>query len=125
MTMITGDGSNIIMHGNEDNNSSAVVCDYRNGIDEIGNNNGIIMPLKIQQQQHRLARATAPMNVNENNEDDNKTHYRQQQQNDTKNKDKQLMKQEGKNATPGNTQEINLDNSNDGDDNQNTHVSDD
>ena len=35
------------------------------------------------------------------------------------------MKQEGKNATPGNAQEINLDNSNDGDDNQNTHVSDD
>ena len=65
------------------------------------------------------------MNVNENNEDDNKTHYRQQQQNDTKNKDEQIMKQEGKNATPGNTQEINLDNSNDGDDNQNTNVSDD
>ena len=34
------------MNGNEDNNSSAVACGYRNGIDEIGNNNGIIMPLK-------------------------------------------------------------------------------
>ena len=110
---------------NENNNSSAIACDYRNGIDEISNNNCIIMPLKTQQQQHRLARATAPMNVNENNEDDNKTHYRKQQQNDTKNKYKQLMKQEGTSATPGNTQEINLDNSNDGDDNQNTHVSDD
>ena len=42
MTMITTDGSNIMMNGDEYDNISAVVCDYRNGIDEIGNNNGII-----------------------------------------------------------------------------------